>query len=330
MLLNHQLLTTFQRCKRRYALERDWKVDRWRPRQLFEKLWREAIFVMSNGAKAEEAAQNACTLFLEQAARPGLDILTDPYTIARDYCSIFCTSLEAVSRAGLLSYEPPLPVTIGDHAWQTSAFRDESGLLHAWFAVERWDRGTMAQKLHSWEVFGDCAANQVGMTLHVIEIGRMAGGHQHTPWARIYAHPAIHGHHRFQQVDGTKLEGSWKPKWYQDSDKNNASDWVDMMEADNVVGVRTVEVKELSKEHVEQFCREVKALAYQMTIHDVGTGEHGWQDMPMSRPSCDIPPCPWQDLCYCPSGVTNIKLIGLYSRRVLPPPVDSKKTYGSC
>ena len=217
MLLNHQLLTTFQRCKRRYALERDWKVDRWRPRQLFEKLWREAVYRMSNGEAPNQAAQEACTLFLEQAARPGLDILTDPYTIARDYCSIFCTSLEAISRAGLLSYELGPEVPIGDHAWQTSAFVDESGLLHAWFAVERWDRDTMAQKLHSWEVFGDCAANQVGMTLHVIEIGRMAGGHQHTPWARIYAHPAIHGHHRFQQTDGTKLEGAWKPKWYQDA-----------------------------------------------------------------------------------------------------------------
>ena len=322
MLLNHQLLTTFQRCKRRYALERDWKVDRWRPRQLFEKLWREAVYRMSNGEAPNQAAQEACTLFLEQAARPGLDILTDPYTIARDYCSIFCTSLEAISRAGLLSYELPLPVTIGDHGWQTSAFVDESGLLHAWFAVERWDRDTMAQKLHSWEVFGDCAANQVGMTLHVIEIGRMAGGHQHTPWARIYAHPAIHGHHRFQQVDGTKLEGAWKPKWYQDSDKNNASDWVDMMEADNVVGVRTVDVKELGKEHVERFHYDATRLAARMQrMSEVvspitGRLEGDWEDEIMERPQCDIPPCPWQDLCYCPSGVTNIELSGLYSRRM--------------
>jgi hypothetical protein len=221
-----------------------------------------------------------------------------------------------------LSYELPLPVTIGDHGWQTSAFVDESGLLHAWFAVERWDRDTMAQKLHSWEVFGDCAANQVGMTLHVIEIGRMAGGHQHTPWARIYAHPAIHGHHRFQQTDGTKLEGAWKPKWYQDSDKNNASDWVDMMEADNVVGVRTVDVKELGKEHVERFHYDATRLAARMQrMSEVvspitGRLEGDWEDEIMERPQCDIPPCPWQDLCYCPSGVTNIELSGLYSRRM--------------
>ena len=49
-------------------------------------------------------------------------------------------------------------------------------------------------------------------------------------------------------------------------DKNNASDWVDMMEADNVVGVRTVDVKELLPSTVEEFQRDIGELALEMNV----------------------------------------------------------------
>ena len=321
MLLSAELLTTFQRCKRRYALEREWKVNRWRPRDLYQALLREAVFAISNGADATATANEACTRFLETAAKPGLDILTDPYTIARDWCAILQTSLEAISRLVLLTLERGPLVLIGDHKWQTTAFRDESGVLHSWFAVERWDEDTQYQKLHSWEVFGDCAANNVGMQLHVVEVGRATKGHQHTPWARIFAHPVLPGHHRFQKLEGGKLEGSWKPKWYQDSDKNTASEWVDLMERDQLELVRHVAVREPAGGHVERFQRDAVRLAgrmermAEMCSPVTGRLVADWEDEIMERPQCDIPPCPWQDVCYSPSGVTNIEVFGLYSRR---------------
>lgn len=309
MLLDAEQLTTYQRCKRRYALEREYQVNRWRPKALYEKLLRDAIFRISNGWSAKDAANEAATQFLEFAARPGLDTLHDPYTLARDFCSILSTSIEAISRLVLLTVKPGPTIKIGDHQWKTSAFIDELGVLHQWYAVERWDEDTKWQKLHSWEVFGDCAANASGMSLHIIEIGRSSKGHQHTPWARTFGHPAILGRHQFQHRDGSKLEGNWKPKWFQDSAKNEAKDWVDLMEGDGVSLVHHLDIREPDPAHVKIFRQDMDVEG-----HWLGQ-ETPWEITTMHRPACDLPPCPWQPVCYAPPGLVNIEGLGLYSRR---------------
>jgi hypothetical protein len=300
VIVSADTLTAFQQCKRRWALEREYRYTRWRPRKLLELLLRDAIFKLSNGGDPVLLAQDACTKFLEQAASPGLDIVTDPYTLSRDFCAIIQTTLEAVSRLTLLTLKKAEPVMVGEHRWQTDAFIDESGILHRWVCVERWDADTQYQHVHSWQVFGECAANAVGMSLHVIEIGKSARGHQHTAWARAFKHPIIAGKYRFRKVDGSALEPSWKPVWYQDSASNDPKVWVDLMEADGLQLIQHVNINEPETRHVEQFMREVEVEAARMT------GD--WESAPMSRSACDMPyTCAWQPVCY---GDGNVEAAG--------------------
>jgi len=307
--LSAPLLHTLQRCPRQHALERDYRVLRVRPKHLLERLLRDAIFAISNGADPAKQATEACTRFLEAAARPGLYILTDPYTISHDFCAIIQTVLEAVSRLTLLVVKPGPVVAVGAHEWRVSAFQDESGTLHRWACVDQWDEDTKYRELHGWACFGDCAATEQGMILHVIEIGRQSKGHQHTAWCRAFKHPAIIGKYRFRKVDGGPLQGDWKPLYYQDSDKNNAKDWCDLMEADGLQLMHHVTINAPHAQHVEEFRREVTMEAKRAAA----IGE--WQETPRWRPSCDLPyPCPWQPCCFAPPGLVDVEAVGGFVR----------------
>lgn len=321
-------LTTLQRCPRRYKLETEYQVIRERPKAALDRLLRQAIFNISNGADPGKEAEEASTLLLEQAARPGLDIATDPYTLCRDFCAIIHNVCEAVSRLTLLTLKAPPgglgptskeprafpssrdrpchdPLDSGDgnselqsSTWTVSSPIDDSGLLHRWLTCEKWDLDTQYRELHSWATFGDCAALSAGMWLHAIEIGRQSKGHQHSPWCRAYKHPAIHNHYRFKSVEGGPLHGDWKPVWFQDSKYNEPKGWVDLMEADKVELIHHVLVREPGPEHVAQFHRELATESKRLSELPP------WQNIPMFRPACDLPPCPWQDLCYGKPGKT--------------------------
>lgn len=305
MILSAPILTTLDRCQRRFALESTHRVLRLRPKELFDRLLRDAIFAIANGADAREAADSACTVFLETAADPGLEILSDPYTLAMDYSAIFRTALEAISREMLLVVKRAGVIEIGDHKWEVQAFRDESGILHRWTSVERWDYDAQIRELHSWHVFGDCAATGQGMWLHVVEIGRQSKGHQLSPWCRCFKHPAIAKHFRFRHVDGGALEGAWKPVFYQDSSENDPKLWVDLMERDNVRVLHHLQIRDPHPEHVKEFRRNLPIFAQQIDnlLPD-------WKDIPLRRTSCDIPLCPWQPVCYAPPGLVNIEGVG--------------------
>lgn len=315
MILSAPLLTKLQRCERRFSLESGYKVLRLRPKELFDKLLREAVFALSNGADKKEVADNAATLFLEAAANPGLEILSDPYTLAMDYSAIFHTAIEAISREVLLVVQRAGVITIGDHGWNVEAFRDDSGMLHRWTSVDRWDDDAKYRELHSWHVFGDCAASGQGMWLHVVEIGRHSRGHQLTPWCRCFKHPAIAKHFRFRHVDGSALEGGWKPVFYQDSDLNEPKVWVDLMEKDGVRPLHHLQIRDPHPDHVREFRAELPEHATRMAK----TAARQWSSIPRERTACDIPPCPWQPVCYAPPGLVNIEGVGGFASLSLHP-----------
>lgn len=313
MILSADLLSTLQRCPRRYMIEQEYSTVRWPPKSMLEVALRRAIAQISTGADVMITSQGACTWLLEKAAREGLDTLHDPYTLARDYCAILHTVLEALSRLSLLAVKAGPVVQLGEteHCWKINAFQDESGLLHRWAFVTRWDEDTKWRELHSWQCFGDCAAGQVGMMLHVVEIGQQHNGHQHTDWARSYKHPAIHNHYKFRKVDGGKLEASWIPVWYQSSDKNDPKTWVDLMQQDGVNLIHHINIAEPAKEHVQDFYAEIDQEAERISV--LGA----WNTVPRSRPACDFPtPCQWQAACYSRPQVIDIASIGGYTRAV--------------
>lgn len=306
MILSAPLVTTLQRCERRFRLESTHRVLRIRPKELFDRLLRESVFAISNGADVGKTAENACTVFLETAARPGLDIVSDPYTLAQDYCAMLRTSLEAIARETLLTLKRAGTIAIGVHGWSIESFRDDSGVLHRWTSVERWDDDARFRELHSWHVFGDCAAAGQGMVLHIIEIGRHSRGHQVSPWCRCFKHPAIAGHFRFRHTDGTPLQGNWKPVWYQDSGENDPKTWVDLMRQDNVLPIHHLQIRDPHPDHVMEFRRDIRDLVDRMA----GVMTKEWSAITRERTSCDIPPCPWQPVCFGPPGPVNIDSVG--------------------
>lgn len=308
MILSAALLTTLQRCARRYRLETGFKVLRMRPKELFDRLLREAVFQISNGADVQKVTEEACTQFLEAAAQPGLEVICDPYTIAADYCVMLRTTLEKISRMVLLTLKRGGKVKGDHHDWLLASFVDESGLLHRWTSVERWDNDAMYRELHSWHVFGDCAAANIGMVLHVVEIGRQIGGHQHSHWCRSFKHPAIHNHFKFQKTEGGRLEPSWKPVFYVDSPKNNPKAWVDAMDEDKVELIRHVHIKEPRESYVAEFWRDANAEGARAFAVP-----GNWQDVPKFRPACDVPPCPWEAACHTP-GLVNIETVGGFAK----------------
>ena len=260
---------------------------------LFDRCLRSGIYTLSQGNTNATAV--AVEMFLKAAKSPGLDTGRDPFTIAQDYIAMLQTILETISRETILSLKPgPTIILDGELKWQCACFQDDTGTLHRWATIDKIEEGVPMAELHSWYVSGDMLAARVPMQLHLVEIGSQRHGHQHSPWCKAFKHPAVAGRFAFQKQDGRPLQGDWKPVWYQDSTANNAKDWVDMMERDNVRLIRHLQLKQASEklcarnvEHVRQEAARLEALP------------EDYRELPIFRPACDKPyPCQWQWKCY--------------------------------
>src|ERR1039458_709699 len=118
MILTASDLRTWEQCRRRWLLQREWQVLRWRPSSLFRSCLREGVFQLSAGADPPTVVSTARTRFLTEAARPGLDVMTgDPWTVAQDWAGMLATVLTAISRLTLLTLSKPEPLSLDKSAW---------------------------------------------------------------------------------------------------------------------------------------------------------------------------------------------------------------------
>ncbi len=322
-------LRTWDHCRRKFLLERSWRVVRWRPKSLFQSCLREGVFLLSNGADPATVTSNARTRFLTEAARPGLDLMSgDPWTVAQDWAGMLGTVLTAISRLVLLTLTRPpnTPIAGETLAWRPSAWMDDAGTLHRWITIDQWDDEALAREAHGWAVIGDMVMLDAPMQLHIVEIGQQRNGRRHSPWARCYRHPIIAGMCRFQRPDGKggwrKLSGDkWKPLWYADQTKPDAGAWCDLMDADHVTqsllhhaSIAQPDDRQASRIRAEisQVVREIdKALA-------AHAGSAGGMEVPMARSACDPigGPCPWQVGCFGEDHrIEGIAASGLYQIR---------------
>ena len=331
--LDASQLTTFQRCRRRWLLERSWEVVRWRPRSLLAACLREGVRRLSElpaEADPSQVAATCRTRFLSVAANPGLDLPenADPYQIASDLCAVLSTTLTALQRAlpttlTTLKLEPPVELS-SQLAWLPLAFSDPSGMLHRYTLVDSWDSDAIAREVHGWKVIGDMAATGAAMTLHVIVIGQRRGGRQHSPWCRAWQHPAIAGLRRFQRPDGKgghrPLAGAeWRAVWLSDLPSVSAAEWLSQMDADGVTPMVLQDhlIAPLSEtirtETLRQICLEAEQMA---ALVAAPPSELGAMSVPMSRPACDgWTPCPFQAACYRDRPAEGIGDLGLYRPR---------------
>ena len=296
MTLSAHSLTTWGRCPRRWIFESQWRPRRWHPKALFDTILRRSILALSNGAPKQRVTLDAVAEYQRIAANPGLDILTDPWTLAGDYCAALRTILEALSRRTLLTLHPGPRVTLCDGLeWQVATWADDSGVLHRWATVESIDSDSLARELHSWSVFGDIAAAGVPMVLHLVEIGSVRNGHRHSPWCRIFKHPAIPGRYKFQSTQGRRLSPGWQTLWLAEARDQDVGTWVDLMESDGLDLMRSVNVTQPDPRVISAWREQVTRESGRMDA------EADPFSILMRRESCDWPvPCPWQVVCYNP------------------------------
>lgn len=314
LYLNGYTISQFQKCKRPHAISRTHRLTKWRPQSLLGACLRMAIFNLSNSVEPQKAANNAVNYFLSNARNPGLDVVgIDTYTLASDYCAIIRNVLEYLSRLTLLPLHEISPVNLSPTVyWQFLSHMDETGSLHRWKFMDYIDDDVTAE-LHEWEVFGDIAAADAPMTLHLVAIGQRKMQHQHSPWCKIYTHPSLANVYRFQKKGGDKLTGDWKPVWFSGNSANSPKQWVDSMMRDNAIEglIRHVSVKEVSRKHQDRFERDV--MYESEFMESVYKNKADPKDLPMSRHACDHPfTCPHQMFCYTDSTLDNA---GIYDKK---------------
>ena len=324
-------LRTFQSCRRRWLLERSWRVLRWRPASLFRSCLREGIFALSNGTEPATVISNARTRFLAEAANPGMDVLTgDPWQVAQDWAGMLGVVLTSISRLVLLTVSRPQsqPLSEGS-SYLPLSWSDESGTLHRWTTCDFWDDDTLVREGHSWHTIADMVMADAPMMLHVIEIGQQRGGRRHSPWARCWKHPVIAGMFRFQRPDGKggwrKLSGDqWRTQWYVDQTRPDPEAWCDLMDADHVTPslLHHIAIRQPSHRAAERTRDEIRRVA--KDVADL-VGRHGERAgsleaamaEPMARAACDPVggPCPWQAACYREQPDADLGALGLYRIR---------------
>lgn len=321
MIVDAHQLSHYQACQRRHLLELDWYPNKWRAKSLFDRVLTRAILAISNGGDPIASAEEASTTFLEIAANPGLDLSygANSYQIAKDWCAMLGTIPRALSKLMLLTLRPSSVVQINSTtSWRVQSPADDSGTLHRWVTVDRWNEDALAREMHSWHVFGDMAVLRAPLMLHAIEIGRMSKGRRASSWARGWRHPSmpnINGVH-FKHKDGSSYSG-WTPMYLAEQANITADDWVEAMWRDHAVEalVHHLTLNAPSDAVCDDTLAQILIEARRMDAAAQERGSTTWRALPMSRAACDgLVPCPFQWACYGDNTI-DLEVTGLYKRR---------------
>ena len=316
MDLDASVLTTYQTCRRKFILDSQWRSLRWRPKNLFDACLRRAIVQISSGMDPVEAGKDARAWFMQTAAEPGLDVLGNPFVIARDWCAMLDTILRALGKLTLLVIKDVPMIRLNSWLWwRPLCHQDDSGQLHRWITADSWTDDDLMRELHSWFVTGDIAMTKTPMMLHVINIGRMYKGRRASPWARAWQHPAISSLRlRFKKKDGSDLKG-WKPVYLADRNNDDADSWVEQLYSENVIGGLLHHV--LVNVPSEAVCADTQyqimheALAMRVLLEE----SPSYRSLPMSRGMCDgMVPCHFQPVCFN-DKLVEIDTLNLYKER---------------
>jgi hypothetical protein len=294
-MLDAQSFTTFQRCKRWYVFREQYLPERWHPKVLFDSCLREAIFLLSNGEDPKAAANTAKARYMSTAADRGLDVIgMNPYRVAQDYTAMLDTIIRGLAKTELMCVrvDSGSPVS-----WSLSSWTDDTGTLHRWVTLAKWDEDAMAREAHSWATVGDMAVADAPMVLHAIEIGYQKNGRHGAAWSRAFKHPSLHNlKPHFRRRDGKNFQG-WDPIYLADDSRTDVDAWVNQAWEEGALEplIHDIRWKMLSPENrantlvqIEQVTEEIKSL-----------DGKDWQDVPMSRPACDgFIPCAYIPVCY--------------------------------
>ena len=311
MILDATTLSHFQQCARRSALELAWHPRLWRPKSLFDRQFRQSVFLLSNGENISTIIPRARAEFMSRCANPGLDLPpgANPFIIAKDWAMMLEMTLRSVSRMTLLTLRPMENIPLDeDISWRTLSMSDESGSLHQWVTVDHWDRDSLSRHVHGWHVFGDMAIARRNMTLHVIEIGHMRDLRRHSCWTRGFRHKlAPNLPLKFSRPEAKA--GDYEPVFLADQSQRGsggvaaAEGWVDTLLSGGEIQkhIKHVTLEGPSDEICEDTLRQVIQEGHLMSAikGSASADAMAWSEIPMSRSACDgMVPCPFQGVCY--------------------------------
>jgi len=307
-------LTDKQTCVRRFLLNSEWRLARWRPKLLFDVLLRRGILELTKKKDVAQVAADAKAIFLQRAADPGLDIIgRDPYQASKGWTSLLESVLHGIARTVLPVLHDPEPARLtSDIDWRFLSWADDAGTLHRWVTVESWDVDTISRELHSWRTFGDLVMSGCPMVLHAIVLGQNRNGRFLSPWTRTYVHPAMPAlRWRWTKPDDT----TWKPVQRLDQSRLDVSEWIDKAwEQGAIQPLLQDQQVDLPAESV---CRDTRYQIIREASDMLKLVEERrpYLAEPMSRGACDLySPCHFQSVCYSPEPIDLVQL-GLYVNR---------------
>lgn len=321
MILDARLIDTVQRCERRLLLEADWRVAKWKPKGLLDAILRRSVLRLSSGDDPVVVAESARASYLEIAASPGIDVGygKSPYPVAKEYCALLESVIRSIGRMTLLTLtDTPLVSLSPTMKWRPLAAADESGCLHRWITVDRWDADALARELHGWYVFGDVAMTGMPMTLHIVSIGRTRDGRRESEWTRGWRNPAAPNLKlRFLRKDDRHRDRKefhgWTPEWLSEG-KTKPGEWVDRMWEEGAAQrlLHLADVRVPSNAVIADTRRQVLTESERIRSLLEGRTADRWQMKPMSRGVCDdkIAPCPWQAACYREAEAADVASLG--------------------
>ena len=309
MILEPRIFDTFDRCPRRYALERTHE-----PRSI------SGLGLMYAGVEGGVVAPDP-----GEGAKDAVRAVT----AVKDVDAGPLAAISAVRHVGLMAEVIALalrrklgpmarldPVPMGKHQWHSGLFETRSAILHRFVLVSHIDDDVLRGFAHSWGTVGELAALGRDVTLTFIAIGAQRGGRRHGAWSKCLQHPVQKTTLRFGRRKGSNgFTSGWVEIWREQTDIT-AARWLDQMQADDVL---TDLIQSRTVPYRKDDARIAQAKSDMLTI--LPAMESASVDSPMRRSSCDDPikgACPWQALCWSPSEASAEDLGHLFARRAYP------------
>jgi len=297
LVLDGTSLARAQKCPRIWVHEREAQgAPKWNPKALFDKLLREAYIRLGESGDPEKEAVLAEAEFRENSRHPGLDTLSNSWVLAGDFCSMFGTILEGLSRRAIPEMKIfPKVIPVGPQVWwRISSPTVPENVLERIITVEKYSESSLYRETRSWTTFGDMAATGLGTHLTFIEIGSLGNSRRCSNWCRTFEHPSLKRYFRFRARNGRNLGPNWRAKFLSDDTVITAKEWVNLMETDKLKLFHEVWLDPLSEAHRLTFRAQVASEAARLQ------GLPGdFNLVPMTRGACDWPSvCPWQFKCF--------------------------------
>jgi hypothetical protein len=311
MILSAALYEIFDRCPRRFALERTHE-----PRTI------SPFGLMYAGVEGGLTSSNPC-----EGARAAIRALA----AVKDIDSPVLAAISAVRHVGLVAEVVALalrrklgpvrrlePVPLGSHQWASNLFETRRGELHRIVLVSHIDDDVLRGFAHSWGTVGELAVLERDVNLTFVAIGPQRNGRRHSHWSKCFRHPIQRNMLRFARRKSGKQSGftsGWVEAWRETLDISAAS-WLTQMENDGVLGdlIQTRKIPFTPEDHrIKQAKNDLLKILPSMQDASI--------DDPMNRAACDDPIrgcCPFQAFCWSATAVEVEELQHLYVRRASP------------